>query len=107
MRAVPRRSVAASLLVLFNLGCVSVSPFANCPSVEDSVVFQPTPFTKDDERPDDDRFENAVIQTTDGVRLHGWYQEAPNATAVVLYCHGNAGNISHRRWVLKLFREYL
>ncbi|MBU1155444.1 MAG: alpha/beta hydrolase [Proteobacteria bacterium] len=36
------------------------------------------------------------LTTTDGVRLHGWYLPAPGASNLVLFCHGNAGNISHR-----------
>jgi uncharacterized protein len=106
MLAVPRRVVAVALCVC-SFGCTSVSPTVRRQSFEDSVIFQPRPFTVDDERRDDHRFENALIATNDGLQLHGWYQEAEKPTAVVLYCHGNAGNISHRRWVLKLFREYL
>lgn len=34
--------------------------------------------------------------TADGVRLHGWYFEASQAQAVLLFLHGNAGNISGR-----------
>jgi len=106
MTVVSRR-ITAVALVACCFGCASVAPTSRKLSFEDSVIFQPTPFTAADERPDDDRFENALIETKDGVRLHGWYQEAEKPTAVVLYCHGNAGNIAHRRWVLKLFREYL
>ncbi len=32
----------------------------------------------------------------DGKRLHGWYFPSPQKGPVVLFCHGNAGNISHR-----------
>lgn len=35
-------------------------------------------------------------QTQDGVTLHGWFVEAPGSPAVLLLCHGNAGNIIHR-----------
>lgn len=106
MLVVSRRIIAVALCVCC-FGCANVSPTVRRTSLEDSVIFQPRPFTADDERPDDEGFENAQIETSDGVRLHGWFQEAEKPTAVVLYCHGNAGNISHRRWVLKLFREYL
>ncbi|MBU3758307.1 MAG: alpha/beta hydrolase [Candidatus Omnitrophica bacterium] len=41
-------------------------------------------------------FENALIRTSDGVDLHGWYLPAPGAKAVLLFFHGNAGNISGR-----------
>jgi fermentation-respiration switch protein FrsA (DUF1100 family) len=51
-------------------------------------------------------FENVRVTAEDGVRLHGWY--VPGARAVtVLWCHGNAGNISHRLDNLRLLRERL
>ncbi len=42
-------------------------------------------------------FEDVFIDTPDGARIHGWYVPARTDSAkVVLFCHGNAGNISHR-----------
>lgn len=42
-------------------------------------------------------YEDVVFGTADGVRLHGWLIEPARADApIVLFCHGNAGNISHR-----------
>lgn len=32
----------------------------------------------------------------DGVRLHGWYLPGDSTAPLLLFCHGNAGNISHR-----------
>jgi fermentation-respiration switch protein FrsA (DUF1100 family) len=41
-------------------------------------------------------FEDVTLQTADGMRLHGWFIPVGNPRATVLFCHGNAGNISHR-----------
>ena len=41
-------------------------------------------------------FEDAWFQSADGTRLHGWYVPNKDARAAVLFCHGNAGNITHR-----------
>ncbi len=41
-------------------------------------------------------FEDIWFETSDGVRLHGWFVPAPSSPAILLFCHGNAGNISHR-----------
>jgi fermentation-respiration switch protein FrsA (DUF1100 family) len=41
-------------------------------------------------------YENVLISTSDGERLHGWYVPAPDSRGVLLFFHGNAGNISHR-----------
>ena len=40
-----------------------------------------------------------------GEELHGWFVPAPQARGVVLFFHGNAGNISHRLDYLRMFRE--
>ncbi|MEW6411814.1 MAG: alpha/beta hydrolase [Candidatus Zixiibacteriota bacterium] len=42
-------------------------------------------------------FEDVFIDTSDRARLHAWYvQPQTESKKVVLFCHGNAGNISHR-----------
>jgi uncharacterized protein len=45
-------------------------------------------------------FEEVALTTTDGLQLHGWFfpctTNSARAQKVVLYCHGNGGNISHR-----------
>jgi len=40
--------------------------------------------------------EDVWFETADGVRLHGWYFPAGKQRPLLLFCHGNAGNISHR-----------
>ncbi|MFH1372859.1 MAG: alpha/beta hydrolase [bacterium] len=42
-------------------------------------------------------YEDVHIEVTPGQRVHGWYLRTGGKQApVVLFCHGNAGNISHR-----------
>jgi len=48
-------------------------------------------------------FEEVYFQAEDGIQLHGWYIPAPQARATVLFCHGNAGNISHRLDSIRIF----
>jgi fermentation-respiration switch protein FrsA (DUF1100 family) len=46
------------------------------------------------------------IETTDGERLHAWWLPSTRVNApVILFFHGNAGNISHRLESLRLFHE--
>ncbi|NIR60175.1 MAG: alpha/beta hydrolase [Gammaproteobacteria bacterium] len=41
------------------------------------------------------RYDDVFFESTDGVRLHGWYLHAgPGARGTVLFLHGNAQNIS-------------
>jgi hypothetical protein len=41
-------------------------------------------------------FDDVLFPATDGTMLHGWFIPKENSRATVLFCHGNAGNISHR-----------
>jgi fermentation-respiration switch protein FrsA (DUF1100 family) len=41
-------------------------------------------------------FEDVNFQAPDGTALHGWYLPAESAELTLLFCHGNAGNLSHR-----------
>jgi fermentation-respiration switch protein FrsA (DUF1100 family) len=42
------------------------------------------------------RAEEVYLVPEPGVRLHAWFLPHPNAQATLLFCHGNAGNVSHR-----------
>lgn len=50
-------------------------------------------------------YEDVHFDSADGVRLNGWLVEARPGRSVVMYCHGNAGNISHRLETARLFHE--
>ncbi|MFC1555809.1 alpha/beta hydrolase [candidate division KSB1 bacterium] len=51
------------------------------------------------------QYEDAEIITKDGVRLHGWYVTNDSTDATIIYCHGNAGNISGRVDILKILHD--
>ena len=42
------------------------------------------------------KFEDAHFEAADGTKLHGWFLEQDSPREVVLYAHGNGGNLSHR-----------
>lgn len=48
-------------------------------------------------------FEDVEIETSDGETIHGWYVAAPESRGVLLFFHGNAGNISHRLESIAIF----
>jgi len=50
-------------------------------------------------------FETVRISTADGETLDAWWVPAENARGVVLFFHGNAGNISHRIDYLQMFHR--
>ena len=41
-------------------------------------------------------YKDVYFSTEDGKRLHGWFFPLEQASPTLLFCHGNAGNISHR-----------
>jgi len=43
--------------------------------------------------------------SSEGNRIHGWLVPADSADVTVLYCHGNAGNISDRLETIELFHR--
>ncbi len=49
-------------------------------------------------------FQDVTIETADHVRLHGWYIPG-DSDRVLLFFHGNAGNISHRLESIRQFLE--
>ncbi len=49
-------------------------------------------------------YEEVWFEAADGVRLHGWWVPRPHAP-VLLWFHGNAGNISHRLENIKLLHD--
>ena len=52
--------------------------------------------------------EDVWFKAADGATLFGWYVEAPADRPVVIWCHGNAGNIDNRLDNLRfLFRQNL
>jgi len=50
-------------------------------------------------------YEDVSLATRDEEVLHGWYIPATDPIGVVLFFHGNAGNISHRLDSIEIFHE--
>ncbi len=76
-------------------------------TLEESLVFQPARYPEGNWTPEFLAFQDVWIREEAGSRLHGWYCEAANPQAVILFCHGNAGNITHRAALLELLNTRL
>lgn len=50
-------------------------------------------------------YEPISFPTSDGLQLSAWWIPARDASRVLLFCHGNAGNISHRLESLRIFHR--
>jgi len=51
------------------------------------------------------QFDSVCFETADGVTLSGWFVPSDSARGVILFCHGNAGNISHRLESIQIFHR--
>ncbi len=49
-------------------------------------------------------YEDVTLEASDGVKVHGWFVPG-DSQLVVLYFHGNAGNISHRLYSIRDWHE--
>ena len=50
-------------------------------------------------------YEDVFVNTSDGLRLHGWYIPRHGSRQTLLFFHGNAGNISHRGASVEIFHR--
>lgn len=50
-------------------------------------------------------FEDVFFNSSDKLRLNGWFIPATGAKYTVFFCHGNAGNISHRTQKISFFNR--
>jgi len=121
------RAAVSALFALMVIGCsssgVDVSPLiaqassekaAKAPeqrkpstvrSLDELLLFQPTKYPKGDWGPAGLDFADAWITAEDGTQIHGWYCPAEKPKAVVLYCHGNGGNLAGRASTLQFLQE--
>jgi fermentation-respiration switch protein FrsA (DUF1100 family) len=51
------------------------------------------------------QYEDVYFESADGTRLHGWYCPVEEPRAIVLYMHGNAGNITYLWPDLRMLTE--
>ncbi|HXX56369.1 MAG TPA: alpha/beta hydrolase [Thermodesulfovibrionales bacterium] len=50
-------------------------------------------------------YHKLTLLTKDGLNISAWFIPADNARGFVLFCHGNAGNISHRLDSIRIFHD--
>jgi len=66
------------------------------------LIFMPTRDIIGDPREIGCRFEDVTVKDASGESIHGWFVGHEAAKATVVFCHGNAGNISYRLETLQL-----
>lgn len=76
-------------------------------ALENSLVYHPVRASSDWREPNDSRTRDVEFHSADGTKLHGWWLPQANADGVLLYCHGNAGNLSHRADTVTTWNRYM
>jgi fermentation-respiration switch protein FrsA (DUF1100 family) len=74
--------------------------------LENRLLYRPHSF-RDDWRPpaSDLPVQDVWLTSSDGTRIHAWWLPNAGAQDAVLFCHGNAGNLSHRQQLRTLWQE--
>ena len=84
-------------------------------ALENMLVYRPRKHTEDWRPVPNERVRDLFLTLTQGVKVHAWWCPTPDwrpADGAMLYCHGNAGNLSHRgegvaRWQRELNQAVL
>ena len=79
--------------------------------IERAFIFRPCPFSTDWQAPPEDiHAEDVGLRLADGTLIHGWWcvpEPWVPEDGTVLYCHGNAGNLSHRAEGVRRWQKLL
>src|SRR5699024_233996 len=73
---------------------------------QSQIIYHPTKGLWTDPSAAGLSYENVSFETEDSLQLHGWFVPSDGASATVLYCHGNAGNISGRLETIGLLHSF-
>ena len=86
---------------------VALIVLAGCQSLENSLLFHPTVSDVKSAAPLPAPLEDVALKTADGVAIHARWCPHADSREVVLYFHGNAGNLEHRGQLVKAFWQTL
>lgn len=73
--------------------------------IQDSMLYFPEKEIQHTPKNINLEYSEIYFETEDGITISGWYIPAKNEKGVLLFCHGNAGNISHRLDSIKIFHN--
>jgi fermentation-respiration switch protein FrsA (DUF1100 family) len=101
-RGLPRKTVINGfILVVISMGLLSGLLYLMQPS----MVFYPYRDLVETPAAWGLEYEEVYLTSSDGIRLHGWYLPREGVEEVVLFLHGNGGNISHRGASIEIFNQ--
>ena len=94
------------LAVALVLGCVAF--VYGLRWLESLMTFRPARMSEQGSKTPAEGAQIVWFNSADGTRLNGWYFESQSkpATATIIFCHGNGGNISNVGWVGQRFAKH-
>lgn len=75
-------------------------------TVDELLLFQPTKYPQGNWEPTYLNYQDIYFDSSDETRIHAWYCPAEEPVAVMLYLHGNGGNLSGRARLMKQLQEH-
>lgn len=89
-----------ALIVWLSLSSAGVLQSRAVQTPDEILLFRPTQYPDGYWNPQGLVYEDVWLNSADGTQLHAWYCPVAEPVAVVLYLHGNGGNLSHRADVM-------
>ncbi|MBN1277357.1 MAG: alpha/beta hydrolase [Deltaproteobacteria bacterium] len=86
----------SGLMLIIVVAFLAVLFFIFYRQIENFMVFYPEKALAGDPRKWGLAGEDVYFNSEDSVKIHGWFFPLEGDRPVILFCHGNAGNISHR-----------
>jgi uncharacterized protein len=96
-----RKIKAPTTLFVFMIAFLLLVSGAGC---KNRLMFHPYSKLVSDPSAAGIPFEDIYFTTKDGIRLNGWWVAAQGGGGTVLFCHGNAGNISFLVDTIAIYR---
>jgi uncharacterized protein len=78
--------------------------------LENSLLFHPVRAAQNWQDPPNSLVQDVFLDLPDGTKVHGWWCPPSGwqpEQGALLYCHGNAGNLSHRAEQIRRWQEQL
>jgi fermentation-respiration switch protein FrsA (DUF1100 family) len=89
-------------LIILLVGAVFLLNRFVVPRYEPFFIYFPTEEIAETPRSVGLNYEDVYITTDDKLEIHGWFVKNPNTNKVILFFHGNGGNIGDRLPLIKL-----
>lgn len=93
-------------ITLFSIGILAVIGLSSLYFMQKKLIFLPTKLAQDYEYTFEEPFEELFLTAPDGAKLNAIHFTTENPKGIVLYFHGNAGDLSRWGEVTSYFTQF-